>query len=211
MALKTIIGFIFALLLAVKFRATKLARALFIIPWATSVPITAVFFRWIYNSDFGLLNHTLRMIGISNPPYWLAQPTSAFFSVLLVDVWIGIPFMGIVFLAGLQGIPEQLYEASSMDGANWFQKLIYITLPVIRPVLIIGTMLSVLWTFNDFPVIWVITKGGPINTTDILVTWIYKNYFMYNRPAMAAALGTITFLILLAFSIYYARFYFRED
>lgn len=208
---KTVVGITYALLLNVQFNGRKIARALLIIPWAAPVPISAILFQWVYNSDFGLLNHTLRLIGISNPPLWLAYPKTAFIAAMYVDIWIGIPFMAVVFLAGLQAIPGELYEASAIDGASWFNKFRYITLPLLKPILVLATLLSVLWTFNDFSVIWILTKGGPMDTTDILITWIYKNYFVYYKPATAAALGTITFVILFVFSLLYARFYFKED
>jgi multiple sugar transport system permease protein len=208
---KTVVGMIYALLLNLKFKGRKLARTLLIIPWAAPVPISAILFLWVYNNDFGLLNHTLRLIGIANPPYWLAYTETAFISALYVDIWIGIPFMAVVFLAGLQGIPDELYDAGAIDGAGVFTKFRYITLPLVRPVLIVATLLSTFWTFNDFPVLWILTRGGPMDTTDILITWIYKNHFVYYKPAISAAGGTITFVILLVFSLLYARFYFKED
>jgi len=208
---KTVVGLIYALLLNVQFKGRKIARALLIIPWAAPVPISVILFQWVYNSDFGLLNHTLRLIGISNPPLWLAYPKTAFMAALYVDIWIGIPFMAVVFLAGLQAIPDELYEAGAIDGANGFKKLRHITIPLLKPVLGIATLLSALWTFNDFSVIWILTRGGPMDTTDILITWIYKNYFVYYKPATAATLGTITFVILLVVSLLYARFYFKEE
>lgn len=208
---KTVVGLIYALLLNVKFKGRKIARTLLIIPWAAPIPISVILFQWVYNSDFGLLNHTLRLIGINNPPLWLAYPKTAFMAALYVDIWIGIPFMAVVFMAGLQAIPDELYEAGAIDGANGFKKFRHITIPLLKPVLGIATLLSALWTFNDFSVIWILTRGGPMDTTDILITWIYKNYFVYYKPATAAALGTITFVILLVVSLLYARFYFKEE
>lgn len=207
---KTIVGMVLALLLHVPFKGRRVARTLLIIPWAAPVPISAILFQWVYTPEFGLLNHTLRLLGISNPPFWLAYPTSAFLAAMYVDIWIGIPFMAVVFLAGLQAIPDELYQAGAIDGASGISKFRFITLPLLRPVLVLATLLSALWTFNDFPVIWILTRGGPMDTTDILITWIYKNYFVYHQPAVAATLGTVTFLILLGFSLLYARYYFKE-
>jgi len=207
---KTIVGMAFALLLHLPFKGRKIARSLLLIPWAAPVPIAVTLFLWVYNPDFGLLNHTLRLLGISSPPLWLAYPTSAFLAAMYADVWIGIPFMAVVFLAGLQAIPDELYEAGVIDGATGISKFRFITLPLLRPVWVLATLLSALWTFNDFPTIWILTRGGPMDTTDILITWIFKNYFVYYKPAVAATLGTVTFLILLGFSLLYARFYFKE-
>lgn len=209
-AVKTGIGLVIALLLNVDFRGRKVARSLVIIPWASSVPISAMIWQWTYNNDFGLLNHTLRTLRIfGEPPIWLAEPRPAFFANLWVDIWCGIPFMALVFLAGLQAIPQELYEAAEVDGATPFAKFRFVTLPLLSNVLTVATLLSILWTFNDFNVIYVLTGGGPGTSTDILITYIYKYAFQYLRFGPAAAMAVITFVILLTVSILYARSYFK--
>ena len=209
---KTIFGLVIALLLNVKYRGRKLARMLFIAPWASSVPISVLLWSWVYNPQFGLLNHTLKITGITaNPPVWLGYPISGFIAAIWVDIWIGIPFMALVFLAGMQAIPEDLYESADLDGVNGFQKFYYITLPGIKRILQISTLLSALWTFNDFNSIYILTGGGPVNMTDILITSIYKNAFVYARFDRAAVMAIITFIILTILSAVYARHYFREE
>lgn len=209
-AVKTGIGLVIALLLNVDFRGRKVARGLVIIPWASSVPISAMIWQWTYNNDFGLLNHTLRTLRIfGEPPIWLAEPRPAFFANLWVDIWCGIPFMALVFLAGLQAIPQELYEAAEVDGATPLAKFRFVTLPLLSNVLTVATLLSILWTFNDFNVIYVLTGGGPGTSTDILITYIYKYAFQYLRFGPAAAMAVITFVILLTVSILYARSYFK--
>lgn len=209
-AVKTGIGLVIALLLNVDFRGRKIARSLVIIPWASSVPISAMIWQWTYNNDFGLLNYTLRTLKIlENPPIWLAEPRSAFLANLWVDIWCGIPFMALVFLAGLQAIPQELYEAAEVDGATSFSKFRFVTLPLLSNILTVATLLSILWTFNDFNVIYVLTGGGPGTSTDILITYIYKYAFQYLRFGPAAAMAVITFVILLVVSVLYARNYFK--
>ncbi|MCX6090460.1 MAG: sugar ABC transporter permease [Candidatus Atribacteria bacterium] len=208
-AAKTAIGLVIALLLNVEFKGRKLARTLIIIPWASSIPISAMLWQWTYNNDFGLLNYTLRFLGF-NPPVWLAFPRSAFFANMWVDIWCGIPFMALVFLAGLQAIPQELYEAAEVDGATSLFKFRFVTLPLLGGVLTVATLLSILWTFNDFNVIYILTKGGPANSTDILITYIYKYAFQYIKFGPSAAMAVITFVILMVVSIFYARNYFRE-
>jgi len=209
---KTIFGLVIALLLNVKYRGRKLARMLFIAPWASSVPISVLLWSWVYNPQFCLLNHTLKITGITaNPPVWLGYPISGFIAAIWVDIWIGIPFMALVFLAGMQAIPEDLYESADLDGVNGFQKFYYITLPGIKRILQISTLLSALWTFNDFNSIFILTGGGPVNMTDILITSIYKNAFVYARFDRAAVMAIITFIILTMLSAVYARHYFREE
>jgi len=208
---KTVTGLIIALLLNVEFVGRRLSRTLVIIPWASSVPVSAMLWQWTYNSEFGLLNYTLKATGLwDNPPLWLAYPRSAFFANVYVDIWIGIPFMAMVFLAGLQAIPKHIYESAEVDGASAWVRFWYITLPMLKRVLLIATLLSSLWTFNDFNVIYILTKGGPVNKTDILITFIYKYSFQFLKFGPAAAMAVITFIILLVVSLIYARFYFRS-
>ena len=128
-----------------------------------------------------------------------------------VDVWIGIPFMALVFLAGMQSISTDLYESADMDGANALRKFTSITLPGIRPIIIIATLLSALWTFNDFNVVWIMTRGGPSGSTDILITSLYKSAFEWLRFSRAAVLAVVTFVVLMALAASYARLYFKGE
>jgi len=209
---KTLFGLIIALLLNIEYRGRKFARMLFIIPWASAVPISAMLWQWVYNPEFGLLNFTLQATGIwKNPPIWLGQPISAFFACMWVDIWIGIPFMSLVFLAGMQAIPNELYESAYIDGVNSFQKFFYITLPGITELIMIATLLSSLWTFNDFNVIYILTKGGPGGATDILITSVYKNGFEWLKFNIASVMAVVTFLILAIVSIVYAKIYFGRE
>lgn len=211
-AAKTLLGMVAAVLLNVDFPGRKVARLLLIIPWASAVPISALLWQWVYHAEFGLLNHTLRATGLwSNPPVWLGYPAPAFIATLWVDVWIGIPFMALVFLAGMQSIPGELYESAGIDGANAVQRFWFITLPGIRHIILIATMLSSLWTFNDFNSIYILTRGGPAGTTDILITAIYKSGFEWLKFSRAAVMAVVTFLILTGVSIVYARAYFRTE
>ncbi|MEW5818242.1 MAG: sugar ABC transporter permease [Spirochaetota bacterium] len=210
--MKTLFGLLIASLLNVKYRGRKFARLLIIIPWASAVPISAMLWQWVYNTEFGLLNYTLKVTRLmSNPPVWLGLPVPAFAACMWVDIWIGIPFMALVFLAGMQAISEELYESANIDGVNWLQKFFYITLPGIRGLILIATLLSSLWTFNDFNVIYILTRGGPAGTTDILITDIYKSGFEWLKFSDAAVMTVVTFLILTIVSIVYARIYFKGE
>ena len=211
-AAKTLLGMVIAVLLNVDYPGRKVARMLFIIPWASAAPISALIWQWVYHAEFGLLNHTLRASGLwPDPPIWLGYPVPAFIATLWVDVWIGIPFMALVFLAGMQSIPAEQYESAEIDGANAAQRFWFITLPGIRHIVLIATMLSSLWTFNDFNTIYILTRGGPAGSTDILITAIYKSGFEWLKFSRAAVMAVVTFLILAAVSIVYARVYFRTE
>jgi len=210
--MKTLFGLAIALLLNVEYRGRKYVRMLFIVPWASSVPISVLLWSWVYNPQFGLLNHTLRITGLwANPPIWLGYPIPGFIAALWVDIWLGIPFMALVFLSGIQSIPEDLYESASLDGANGAQKFAYVTMPSIARIVQIATLLSSLWTFNDFNAIYILTGGGPVNSTDILITSIYKNAFVYAHFDRAAVMAITTFIILTAISVVYSRYYFKEE
>ncbi len=207
---KTVAGMVIALCLNVEFRGRKFARMLFIIPWASSVPISAMLWKWVYDHEFGLLNHTLMALGITqNPPVWLGTPIWSFISCLWVDIWIGIPFMALVFLAGMQSVSKDLYESAEVDGVNSAGKFFYITLPSIKHIIFIATLLSSLWTFNDFNTIYILTRGGPAGATDILITAIYKNGFEWLHFSDAAVMAVVTFIILMILSVVYAKVYFK--
>ena len=209
---KTVLGMVIALCLNTEFKGRKFARLLFIIPWASSVPISSMLWKWVYDHEFGLLNHTLMRLGImSNPPVWTGDPFWSFFACLWVDVWIGVPFMALVFLAGMQSVSRDLYESAEVDGVGAWGKFFYITVPSIKQVIFIATLLSSLWTFNDFNTIYILTKGGPAGATDILITSIYTNGFEWLRFSDAAVMAVVTFIVLMVVSIVYARVYFRGE
>jgi multiple sugar transport system permease protein len=209
---KFLLGMTIAVLLNVNYRGRKVARMAFIIPWASSVPISALLWRWVYHPEFGLLNHTLRATGLwPHPPGWLGAPLSAFGASMWVDVWIGIPFFALVFLAGMQAVPHELYESAHMDGAGSVRSFFSITLAGLRELILISTLLSAIWTFNDFNVIYILTRAGPASTTNILITSVYMNAFVDRRFDWAAVQSVITFLILTIVSVIYARFYFRQE
>lgn len=209
---KFLAGMIIAVLLNVKYRGRKAFRLLFIIPWASSVPISALLWQWVYHPEFGLLNFTLKATGLwANPPAWLGAPLSAFFACLWVDIWIGIPFFALVFLAGMQAIPKELYESAYMDGAGGGKSFFSITLPGLRELMLISTLLSAIWTFNDFNVIFILTRAGPAQSTNILITSVYMNGFIDLRFDWAAVQAVVTFFVLTIVSVVYARFYFRRE
>ena len=209
---KFLAGMTIALLLNVRYKGRKFARMAFIIPWASSVPISALLWQWVFHPEFGLLNFTLTATGLwPNPPGWLGSPIPSFISCLWVDIWIGIPFFALVFLAGMQAIPLELYESAHMDGAGAIRSFFAITLAGLRELILISTLLSAIWTFNDFNVIFILTRAGPADTTNILITSVYMNAFVDLRFDWAAVQSVITFVILTLISIVYARFYFRQE
>jgi multiple sugar transport system permease protein len=206
-----VISLFLALALNQKFFGRKVTRAVLLLPWAASLMISALLWRWLFNGDYGTVNRLLvDLLIIKESIYWLDAPKLSFPSMIFVGIIVSIPFDTITFLAGLQSIPQELYEASRVDGANRIKTLTKIILPLMKPVFFIVTTLEVIYTFNSFPIIWIMTRGNPANQTDIIITYLYKKAFLYQDFGIASALSVFIFLLLLLFSILYARILYRE-
>lgn len=203
-AIKAVVGLAFALLLRGRFRGNVVYRLLLVVPWAMPQVIGAVVWKWLYDGRFGYLNYLLTSFRIVDERIgFLAEPVTAFVSVLVVDAWFGIPFMAFVFLAGLSAIPDDLYEAAKVDGAGPVRRFRSITAPLLVPVFGVATSLSVIWTFNSFNIIKTMTGGGPVGGTEILVIRAYEEAFESYDVGIAATYATIIFVILLTFSVVY--------
>lgn len=176
--LKTVVGLAAALVFNHDFPGRGIYRGLSIIPWGIPWAISAMMWGWTFNTQYGFINAILKRLGLIEQSIgFLSQPTVSFASLVVVDAWIGIPFMIIMLEAGLKGIPKQLYEAASIDGANPLQSFLHVTLPQLKGVLTTATLLSTVWTFNSFDPIWILTQGGPLNSTTTLPIAIYQSGF----------------------------------
>ncbi|MBV7328712.1 sugar ABC transporter permease [Chloroflexi bacterium TSY] len=195
-----------ALLVNNRFRGRSLARILVALPWAVPAVLAAVIWWWMFDSSFGLINWLLVKSGlISSPVAWFSQPLTAFTVICVVMIWKGYPFVSVMVLAGLQAISEDLYEAASIDGANSWGKLRYITLPSLRPILGVALVLVLLWVFRDFPIIFLLTGGGPIGSTRTLAIMTYEQGFGVYNIGYAAAIGMVTLMISLITSLFLIR------
>ncbi|HEY3364889.1 MAG TPA: sugar ABC transporter permease [Symbiobacteriaceae bacterium] len=194
------IGMWLAILLNRKLPGKAIFRLFLILPWAIPQYIAALSWKTMFQHDFGTINLVLKQLHISPVP-WLSHPTWAFAAVILVNVWLGFPFMMMICLGGLQSIPYELYEAADCDGGTGWNKFRHITLPMLRPVLVPAITLSVVWTFNLVNVIYLVTGGGPGNKTDILVSNVYRTGVDFYRYGYASAFSLIIFLILLVFAM----------
>jgi multiple sugar transport system permease protein len=207
---KTLLGLLIAVHLKDDIWGRKFFRTTFLIPWGIPYAISAVVFRWIEHPQYGYLNAILLKLGVIDQGIGiLGNPDVAWVGVVVADIWIGTPFMAIIFLAGLQSIPEELYEAAAIDGAEKWHQFRYITIPQLKSVLLIATLLSTIWTFVSFDVIWTMTGGGPINTTATLVIWIYQVGLQNGNLGEGAAYSVIGFLFLMVFAVIYLRIYTR--
>jgi arabinogalactan oligomer/maltooligosaccharide transport system permease protein len=198
------IGLGLALLLNRKIRFRAVYRVLLIIPWAIPSYISGFVWRFLYNGEYGFLNAFLNSIGVQDVP-WLSDPGWAMVAVIIANTWLAIPFNMVTLLGGLQSIPGELYEAAEVDGATAWQKFKGITLPMLRPVMLTITLLGVIWTFNSFNIIFLVSEGGPSRSTEILSTWAWRLGFQQSQYGVAAAYSVIILLILLVFSYSYIR------
>ena len=196
--LSTVLGFILALLLNNEFKGRKIARAIVVFPWATTLVIQASAWKFIINTDYGALNTLLKTLGIIQQNVnWTPTPEAYFAWEIACGIFVTIPFVCFTALSGLQSIDNSLYEAATVDGSNYWQKLFHITLPLVKPSLTVATVLNIIYVFNSFPIVWTMTKGDPASRTDTLVTYLYKLAFYNGKQGEAAAVSVIGFLILL--------------
>ncbi len=201
-----------ALILNSDFYGRDIARVIVMLPWAVSLTMTAIVWRWALNGESGMLNSGLRALGlIDTNIQWLASASTAFPMEIAIGILVTIPFTTTIFLGGLSSIPGDLYEAASLEGASGWQQFREITLPLLRPFLNIAIVLNTIYVFNSFPIIWVMTQGGPANSTDILVTHLYKLGFRIGQLGQASAVSLVMFALLLFFTIVYVRLAMREE
>jgi ABC-type sugar transport system permease subunit len=168
--------------------------------------IGATIWLWLLEPQFGVVNYLLGAAGLTDGyPAWLGEPTLAFWSIVAVDVWRGVPFVMLLLLAGLQTIPQEQYEAASLDGAKGWQAFWYVTLPNLRYLLIVASTLDIINTIRHFDIIAVLTGGGPVGATEVLPALIYNTAFRANRFGEAAAVGILLLAAVLTFSAFYFR------
>jgi multiple sugar transport system permease protein len=201
-----------ALILNHDFYGRGLARVIVMLPWAVSLTMTAIVWRWALSGESGMLNSALRGIGaIEGNVQWLATAATAFPMQILIGILATIPFTVTIFLGGLSSIPDDLYDAASIEGASPWDQFRYVTFPLMKPFINIALVLNTIYVFNSFPIIWAMTQGGPANSTDILVTYLYKLAFRWGKLGEASAVSLVMFAILLAFTVVYVRLAMREE
>jgi multiple sugar transport system permease protein len=203
-------GLAMALVMHQQFRGKNLARAFLLLPFIVPTILSTVAWMWILDPTFSVVNWSLVHAGIINTGFsWLGNATLAMVSIIVVNTWRGMPFYGITLLAGLQTIPPDLYEAAAIDGANARQRFLHVTLPVIKPVLVIVTMFSVIFTFSDFQLVYALTHGGPANATHLFATFAFDIGMSGGQLGMGAAVALAMLpplgLLIVALTIYLRR------
>ena len=203
-SLKLIIGLIGAVLLNAKLPGRGIFRVLIMPPWVVPIAIGMLGWLWLYNGYFGIIAGVGMKTGILDGPFgFLAYKQSAFISTIVADVWVGTPMVTIFFLAAMQGVPKDLYEAAYCDGASRWHRFFKITLPQITPVIITMALLSAIWTFNSFEIIWILTEGGPRGATTTLIIDTYKMALGNYKFGKGAARAVVVMILLTIFAAFY--------
>ncbi|WP_295074919.1 carbohydrate ABC transporter permease [Tabrizicola sp.] len=211
-SLKLIVGLIGASLLNAAIPGKALFRVLVMPPWVIPVAIGVIGWKWMYNGYFGLISGLLQEFGlVEDRVALLATKTSAFYSAIVTDVWVGTPMVTLFFLAAMQGVSKDLYEAAWVDGASRWYRFRRITIPQIMPVIVSMALLSAIWTFNSFEIIWILTEGGPRGATTTLIIDTYKVAISSQRFGEGAARAVVIVVLLAAFSLFYLWFLNRVN
>ncbi len=211
--LALLVGLAFALLLDVKIgRISNIAAALFTLPWVISPVVAGFAWKWLLNDNFGIVNYWLSNAGLVKQGIsWLGDARTALLCVIIARVWQFYPFAMVMFLAGLQTIPQEQYEAASVDGATPVKRFYHITLPNLRSVTSVLLLLGVIWSFNDFNMVFVMTRGGPINSSMVLPVLVREISFVHFDLGQGSALSLIVFVMLLSLSLVYLRTSTRRE
>lgn len=192
--------------------AVRVLNRLFLIPWALSFVVNGLMWKWMYNADFGIVNFLLLRLGlIDQYQAWLGSPSTALYAMTFADAWKAIPFVALVLLAGLKSIPEELYESAKVDGAGILHRFWYITLPGLRPVLMVALVIQTMWSVMAFATIWVVTQGGPMDSTMLLNIYAYQQSFMFLNLGYGATLAYVIAAIILMLTLAYMAVLRMED
>lgn len=211
-AVSFLLGLALALVLNEASAAARVLNRLFLIPWALSFVVNGLMWKWLYNADYGLINFLLVRLGIIKQYVsWLGSPSTALYAMTFADAWKAIPFVALVLLAGLKSIPEELYESAKVDGAGILQRFWHITLPGLRPVLLVALVIQTMWSVMTFASIWAVTQGGPMDSTMLLNVYAYQQSFMFLNLGYGATLAYVIAAIILMLTIAYLAVLRMED
>lgn len=201
-----VIGFALALFFNQKFALAKPIRGILLVPWMIPITVTALMFKLLFATDIGVLNYILRSLHlISRNIEWLTTPKTAMFALICANVWIGIPFNMILISTGLTTIPKELYESASIDGAGRRQSFFKITLPLLKPTIESVLILGFIYTFKVYDLVYVMTSGGPVNSTHMLSTYSYKLSFEMFQYSKGSAVANVLLLVLMIVGVFYIK------
>lgn len=204
--LQLVLGLVLASAMQQKLPGMSFFKSVIMASWVIPVAATVIMFKFMAQPDIGLINIILRALGLGSiTRYWLGDPTVAFPFIMLLHLWRNVPFYGIAFLAAMQAIPKSYYEAAEIDGAGAWKKFVYITLPSIRNMIIVMVTIHVLWTFNNFDFVYLATGGGPVDATNVLPVYVYRQSWESYALGYGASIGTVMFVILMLYFVVYIK------
>ena len=207
-----VIGFALAVLLLKKFPGAQIVRGGIILGWVIAPIVVGTVWRWMFNSDYGLINHFLQLLTItSDRVSWLPNPDRAMIAVIVANVWLGIPFNMMLLIGGLSALPVTVYDSASIDGANRVQTFFFITVPMMRQTMAATIMLGLMFTFKVFDLIWVMTRGGPVNSTTTLPILTYRYSFNFFEFGLGATVAIVLFVFMAIVSIGYIHKFVGVD
>ncbi|MBZ4665863.1 MAG: carbohydrate transporter rane protein 1, family [Mahella sp.] len=211
-ALELVIGFVMALIMNMPFKGRGLVRAAVLVPWAVPTTISATMWKFMYHDQFGVINDILFRMGfIDQYQSWLGSTSSALWCAIIADVWKTAPFMGLLLLAGLQTIPAELYEAATVDGASKVKQFFRVTLPLVMPTMLVALIFRTLDAFRVFDLIFVLTGGGPGNSTETLSMYAYTTLFRNLNFGMGSAIAVLIFIFIFLISLVYIHLLSRQN
>ena len=199
-----IVGIALAVILNKNLPGSLFFKTILIVPWLFPEVVVGLLWKWMFNSIYGIINHFLTIANVINEPVtWLGNPDSAPWAIVITAIWKGYPIVMIFVLAGLQTIPKELYEAANLDGASKVQTFFFITIPMIKPILLVTLVLETVWWLKHFTLIWLLTQGGPVNATNVVSISIFRSAFESFRFGQAAATAVLVFFICIFISKLY--------
>lgn len=208
--IQMVLAFALALLLHKPFKGRGLVRGILILPWALPTFVAAFAWIWMLDYNYGIVNHLLEAVGLSRVA-WLGQPGTAYLAIVAANIWKGLPWTLVVLMAGLELVPQELSEAARVDGASWWDEIRHVILPSMSAVISVTVVLRTIWTFNWFDLIYLMTGGGPARSTLVLPIEVYKTAFTSYKMGLASAIGSIMFVVLGLFSVFYFRLHGNEE
>lgn len=209
--LQLVLGMILALALKQEVPGIRFFRNVIMASWVIPVAATAVMFTFMAEPGYGYINIVLRLLGIKANAFWFGDLHAAFPVIVLLHLWRNVPFYGIALLAAMQAIPHSLYEAAEMDGAGPIHSFFSITVPGCRNMIIVMVTIHVLWTFNNFDMVYLTTGGGPVYATEMLPVYLYQQSWISYTIGYASSIGTVMFVLLMIYFIIYIRIYQRQQ
>lgn len=206
------IGFVLALFFNRRFPGRDMMRSVMLLAWMMPIVITATLFKWMLAGDHGVMNYLMQQIGlIESHRFWLSEEKTALYGTILANIWIGVPFNMIILLAGLQSLPDHLFEAAKIDGAGRWRQFRDITIPLMRPTILVLLMLGLIYTFKVFDLIFIMTGGGPVNASTVFPLYAYRLAFINFEFSLGAAVSSVMFFILIALSAVYLWMMRKEE